>query len=231
MALEIKGVIVPNDDQEIYEIFGYSTTSPNNVRSALADAKGEPLDVEISTCYGGDIDAGSEIYSILKAYKGGIQIHITGLAASAASVIAMAGPSEMAPTARMLVHNVSTIAGGNYHDMDHSSEMLQQADKSLAAAYIAKSGMSEKDALAMMDKETYLTAQQAVDLKLVDKVMFAAEPPQLAAGFGLLPRAVIEKMRAILAKQKQGEKPDKGDPPEPDGQKDKEKTLLMIDLI
>lgn len=225
--LEIKGYIVPNDDVEIYELFGYSVTCPADVRAVIETANGEPLDIEISTCYGGDIDSGSEIYSALKSYKGGVNIAITGLAASAASVIAMAGPSEMAPTARMMVHNVSTMAGGNYHDMDKTSEILQQADKSIAAAYMAKTGMSEADALAMMDKETWLTAQQAVDMKLVDKVMFAETGPQdLVAAMRMpLPRAVIEKTREMLKNQKV--------PPAESlpANSAKEKALLMIDLI
>jgi ATP-dependent protease ClpP protease subunit len=210
MAVEVKGYVVSDDDQPIYSLFGYTTTAPGNIRQAIADANGGPLDVEISTCYGGDIFAGSEMYSALRGYSGGVNIRITGLAASAASVIAMAGPSEMSPTAQLMVHRVSSMAQGNYHTMDDASDSLQQADKAMAAAYETKSGMAEKDALKMMDAETWITAAQAVELGLIDKISDAAVPQIVNAIEGLpLPRAVIEKTRAMLAEKKAsaGEKP------------------------
>lgn len=195
MKINVKGSIVPNGDKWIYDWFGMDVTSPKDVSDALEKANGMPVDVEINSG-GGDIFAGSEIYTALRSYSGGVNIHIVGLCASAASVIAMAGQSEMSPTAMMMVHNVSSYAEGDYRDMDHQSEVLQQANKTIAAAYVGKTGMAEKDALSMMDKETWLTAQQAVDKGLVDKVMFA-DATQFAASYsnGLLPRAVIDKIR------------------------------------
>lgn len=234
MSVEVKGYIVPDDDQFIYDLFGIGTTAPQNIRQAIAKANGAPLDVEISTCYGGDVFSGSTIYSALRSYKGGVQIHITGLAASAASVIAMAGPSDMSPTAQLMVHRVSSCAQGNYHAMDASSDSLQQADKSIAAAYVAKSGCTEKDALKLMDSESWITAAQAVQLGLVDKISDAAAHQMVNAAYGLpLPRAVIEKTRTMLAEKKAGtgEKPESAEtktgedakpqpdaPPEPDAQ-------------
>lgn len=215
MAVEIKGYIVPDDDQWIYDWFGIGTTAPQNIKQAIADANGAPLDVEISTCYGGDVFAGSTIYSALRSYQGGVHIHITGLAASAASVIAMAGPSDMSPTAQLMVHRVSSAAQGNYHAMDTSSAALQEADKAIAAAYVAKSGMAEKDALKLMDNETWITAAHAVELGLVDKISDAAVPQMINAAYGLpLPRAIIEKTRVMLAEKKAGagEKPESAEP-------------------
>lgn len=215
MAIEIKGYIVPDDDQWIYDWFGIGTTAPQNIRQAIAEANGAPLDVEISTCYGGDVFSGSTMYSALRSYKGGVRIHITGLAASAASVIAMAGPSDMSPTAQLMVHRVSSMAQGNYHAMDTSSASLQEADKSIAAAYVAKSGMPEKDALKLMDNETWVTAAHAVELGLVDQISDAADTQLINAAYGLpLPRAVIEKTRAMLAEKKAnaGEKPEPAEP-------------------
>jgi ATP-dependent protease ClpP protease subunit len=128
---------------------------------------------------------------------------VVGLAASAASVIACAGKSDIAPTAQMMVHNVSTWAAGNYHDMDHASNMLKQANRAIAAAYTEKSGMSEKDALDLMDAETWITAQDAVDYGLIDKIAGSQNSIQdedasvrLAASVGgMLPPSVINKMQ------------------------------------
>lgn len=194
MKINVKGAIVSSDVKWVYDWFGIEATCPKDVNDALEKSNGQSVDVDINSG-GGDIFAGSEIYTALKSYQGGVNIRVVGLAASAASVVAMAGPSEMSPTAMMMVHNVSSYAEGDYRDMNHQSDVLQTANKTIAAAYIAKAGMSESDALDLMDKETWLTAQQAVEKKLVDKVMF--ENIQLVASFGspMLPQSVIDKIR------------------------------------
>ena len=201
MKVKIKGVIVANDDKMIYDWFGIEATSPADISNAIEKANGEVLDVEINSP-GGDVDAASEIYAALRGYAG-TRIHIVGFCASAASMVAMAGKSEMVSTARMMVHRVSAYADGNCHEHDDTSEALQKADRSVASAYVTKSGMSEKQALDMMDKTTYLTADEAVKLKLVDRVMFQAEEPQqlAASASGLLPRDAVEKIRSLIRNQ------------------------------
>lgn len=202
MKIDIKGAIVSNDDAWIYDWFGETYTSPKNVSAALEEANGEDVDIEINS-NGGDVFAGSEIYAAIRAYPGTVNIHVVGLAASAASVIACAAKSDIAPTAQMMVHNVSTWAAGNYHDMDHASNMLKQANRAIAAAYVEKSGMSEKDALDLMDAETWITAQDAVDYGLIDKIAGSQNSVQdedasvrLAASVGgMLPPSVINKMQ------------------------------------
>ena len=197
MKIEVKGSIIPNGDKQVYDWFGMDSTCPKDVSSAIEKSNGMPIDVEINSG-GGDIFAGSEIYTALKSYSGGVNIKIVGLAASAASVIAMAGKSEMSPTAMMMVHNVSSYAEGDYHSLDIQSNILRQANKTIAAAYVAKAGITELDALNLMDHETWLTAQQAVDKGLVDKVMF--ENLQLSAAYGnaMIPQSVIEKIRNTI---------------------------------
>ena len=129
---------------------------------------------------GGNVFAASEIYTELKGYKGNVRIQVQGLAASAASVIAMAGHCEMSPTALMMVHNVSSSASGDYRVMEHQGDVLKTANKTIAAAYVAKTGMSEAEALAMMDEETWIDAEKAVELKLADGVMFTNQPLSLS---------------------------------------------------
>lgn len=195
MRINVKGAIVPNGDKWIYDWFGIDATCPKDVADAIDKAGGQKIEVEINSG-GGDIFAGSEIYTALRAYPGGVSIHIVGLAASAASVISMAGYCEMSPTAMMMVHNVSSYADGDYREMDHKADVLRQANKTIAAAYIGKTGMSEKDALALMDDETWLTATQAKEKGLVDAVMFNSAP-QIAASVGseMLPKSVLDKIR------------------------------------
>ena len=198
MRIDVKGTIVSNNDKWIYELFEYDATCPNDVIKAIDQANGEPLDVYINSG-GGDIFAGSEIYSALRSYKGEVSIHVVGFAASAASVIACAGKSDISPTAMFMVHNVSGRAQGDYHVMDKSSYVLRTANKSIAAAYMAKTGMSEKEALAMMDQETWLTAQQAVAKGLIDKIA-ENQNLKLVAAYQtpLIPQSVIDKVRNIV---------------------------------
>lgn len=84
------------------------------------------------------------------------------MAASAASVIACGGDSDISPTAMLMVHNVSAESSGDYHQMDKTSNVLKKANQAMAAAYVEKTGMKESDALAMMENETWLTAADAV---------------------------------------------------------------------
>lgn len=196
--VSIKGPIISSSQQWIYDFFGIEATSPSRVNKILDAVLGsEDLEVEINSC-GGDISAGSEIYTAIRGYtKGAVKINVVGSAYSAGSVIAMAGPCYMSPTAMMMCHKVSTSTYGNSEDMDKVSSKLQVADQTIANAYIAKSGMSMEDALDMMKKETWLTAQQAKDMGLIDGIMFDNQSnTQLYNSFsGMIPEEVIEKMQ------------------------------------
>ena len=195
MKINIKGVIVMNDDKWIYDYFGIEATSPNMIHGAIESADGEELEVEINSG-GGSVFAGSEIYTALKAYEGNVITKVVGLAASAASVIAMAGKKVlMSPTAQIMVHNVSSCTGGDYRDMEHMAEVLKSANDTIANAYRIKTGKSQEELLDLMDKETWFTPQKAKNLGLVDEIMF--EPNQLVASAyaGILPPEVIQKMR------------------------------------
>lgn len=209
--IRVCGSIVSSDDAWIYDWFEMEYCCPKNIATQLASIGDEPFEVEINSP-GGDVFAGSEIYTLLSQHKKNMTINVVGIAASAASVIAMAGKCYMSPTAMLMVHNVSACTGGDYRDMDHMSEVLKNANQAIASSYCNKSGMSIEEALKMMDKETWLTAQQAKEKGLIDGVMFENEGDfKLAASIsnGLLPREVIEKMKAeklekITAEKKQG---------------------------
>lgn len=199
MKINIKGPIISNSDAWIYEWFGIEATSPSMVDKAIEKANGEDLEVEINSG-GGSVFAGSEIYTALKSYKGNVTVKIVGLAASAASVIAMAGKKVlMSPTAQMMIHNVSSWAAGDYREMEHTAEILKNANDTIANAYRLKTGKEQKELLSLMDNETWMTAQKAKELGFIDEIMF--EELQLAASTsysGLLPPEVINKMRNTI---------------------------------
>lgn len=194
MRVDIRGDIIPNDDKWVYDWLEVDGTCPRDVHAAIENAGGEPLEVSVNSG-GGDVFAGSEIYEALRTYPGEVNIHIV-YAASAASVIACARKSDIPPTGMVMVHNVSSVARGDYHDMDKSSEILQQANRAIAAAYTAKSGKPEGEVLAMMDRETWLTGQEAVDMGLVDAI---STPARLtASGPGTMPPEVVARIKATV---------------------------------
>lgn len=197
--IDIKGVIVSNDVKWIYDLFEIEATSPRMVYEQIKDANDDDLEVIINSG-GGDVFAGSEIYTILKSYAGDVVTKIVGIAASVASVIAMAGKKVLiSPTAQMMIHNVSAISQGDYRDMRHSADVLENYNKSIANAYMLKSGMSQEELLKLMDEETWFNAQQAKEKNLVDEIMFDDNSqPVLVASAGnaqMIPQQVINKIR------------------------------------
>ena len=208
-VIEVKGPIISNDDYWIYEWLDMEATCPKNVNKALKELNGEGVTVEINSP-GGSVFAGSEIYTALKSYKGNVRVEIVGLAASAASaasVIAMAGDKVlMSPTAQIMIHNSSVSAAGDKNDMEHTSEILKGVDESISNAYKLKSGLTTEELLELMDNETWLTSKTALDMGLIDEVMFEDEAPQLVANVGgMIPGHVVNKLRNTLKKDKQDE--------------------------
>lgn len=121
---------------------------------------------------GGDCVAASQIYTMLMEYKGSVTVKIDGIAASAASVIAMAGTEVlMAPTALLMVHNPLTVAIGDTEEMQKAIAMLDEVKESIITAYELKTGMSRAKLAHLMDAETWMNAQKAIELGFADGIL------------------------------------------------------------
>lgn len=203
MKISIRGPIVSSNQHRLYQFYGMEATSPRSVADALAKGNGERAEVEINSG-GGEIFAASEIYTALRSYAGGVIVRIVGLAASAASIIAMAGESEMTQTGMMMIHNVQSSADGDYRQMEHTAGVLRDANHAIISAYVAKTGRPEAEIAAMMDAETWITAERAVELGLVDRVMQpdTGQKP-LAADFysGMLSEDALRRAENFLKGQ------------------------------
>ena len=199
--INIRGVMVPNDYKWYYDFFGEDCTCPKDVQQVMdAFVDGDEIEVYINSP-GGVIDVGSEIYTLLKGRKENVKIYITGEACSAASVAAMAAYCEMSPTSLMMVHCVSTYAEGNHSILEHTAEVLRTADRAMCRAYVDKSGMTEEEALQMMEHTTWLTAEQALERGLIDAVMFRNEEkgPMVAGPLFALPtEEQMEKVKKAV---------------------------------
>ncbi|MFC4403311.1 head maturation protease, ClpP-related [Gracilibacillus xinjiangensis] len=203
--ISIRGPIISSNQQWIYDWLDMEATSPKKVNRELATASNnEDIEVEINSG-GGYVFEGSEIYTALKSYPGNVTVKVLGIAASAASVIAMAGKKViMAPTAQMMIHNAASIAIGDYRDMDHEAKVLKNVNQTISSAYRIKTGMEEQELLDMMDDETWLTPQQAKEKGFIDEVMFENDMQFVASDETnqMLPQSVIDKLRnEILEKQ------------------------------
>ena len=162
---------------------------------------------------GGDCIAASQIYAMLMDYKGKVTVKIDGLAASAASVIAMAGTEVlMAPTALMMVHNPLTIAIGDSDEMQKAKAMLDEVKESIINAYEIKTGQSRAKLSSLMDAETWLSAHKAVELGFADGMLTdgkrqAADTAEAAENYAFSRRAVTNSLMDKL-KPKENEQPE-----------------------
>lgn len=123
---------------------------------------------------GGDVFAASQIYNMLMDYKGKVTVKIDGLAASAASVIAMAGGEVLiSPTGLFMIHNPMTLAFGDTVEMEKAISMLSEVKESIINAYELKTGLSRAKLSRLMDAESWFNAKKAVELGFADAILFS----------------------------------------------------------
>lgn len=192
MRLTMNGIVAADDDVEIYGWFGYSAFSPRALRDALDTLpEGEDLVLEINSP-GGSVDAGSEIYSILRGSNAHTVAEIQSLAASAASYMVM-GADEVviSPAAQMMIHLPVCSTRGDRNDHLRSVGMLDATREAILNTYeLHTKGKSDRAELRrMMNTETWLTAQEAVAHGLADRILDdgdeGAGHSALAAAYGL----------------------------------------------
>ena len=135
---------------------------------------------------GGDVFAAAQIYNMLMDYPHDVTVKIDALAASAASVIAMAGSKVlMSPVAMMMVHNPATIAIGDSEEMQKAIDMLSEVKESIMNAYEIKSGLSRHKISQLMDAETWMNAKEAVKLGFADEILFAGKKDDAPSDDGI----------------------------------------------
>lgn len=143
-----------------------------------------PISVWINSP-GGDVFAAAQIYNMLMDYPYDVTVKIDGLAASAASVIAMAGTTvEMSPVAMMMIHNPATIAIGDSEEMKKAVKMLDEVKEAIMNAYEIKTGLSKNKISKLMDAESWFNAKKAVELGFADKILFIKGQDDVTDGVG-----------------------------------------------
>lgn len=185
----------------IYDVIGEDMWSQGMtakvVSSVLRKAGGEDVTVNINSP-GGDFFEGLAIHTLLSDYEGRVKVRVVGLAASAASVIAMAGDDvEIAESGFLMIHNAWTVALGNRNDLAEAASMLEKFDKSMVSLYASKTGMDQDEIAGMMDKETWVTADEAIDMGFASAVL---NKDKLGKDEKYASKAKMKKIDIALAK-------------------------------
>jgi len=174
-------------DAIFVDSFFETGVSAKSIRDELAKVpENERVLVRINSP-GGDVFEAAAIFTMLSQHKGGVDVQIDGVAASAGSYIAMVGDTvTIADGAMMMIHNAHTFAFGDSRDMRSAADLLDKVTENIVRAYAAKSDLSEKDVAAAMDDETWYTAAEAVDAGLADEVLetLSVEDYKIPAVFG-----------------------------------------------
>ncbi|MEE0126131.1 MAG: Clp protease ClpP [Enterococcus faecalis] len=207
--IDIKGEIVDNDTGEFWDYVEVplTYTYPKVIQQAIENDEDEEIIVDVASG-GGDVFSASEIYTMLKSSGKNIVVNIQGMAASAASVISMAGNViNMSPTAQMMIHKASVFGYGNSDDLEHQAKVLDGIDESIASAYEIRTGMKQEDLLKLMAEETWMNAKKALDLGFIDNIMFVNEDEEevgMTFSNSIYKRPskqVINKFKNLIAKE------------------------------
>ena len=155
---------------------------------------------------GGDCFAAAQIYNMLMEYPGTVDVHIDGIAASAASVIAMAGNHvAISPVGMMMIHNPATVSIGDEREMKKAMEMLSEVKESIINAYELKTGLPRKQLSNMMNAESWMNAQKAVELGFADSILYDGddeddEPEGMIFSRAAVTNSLLNKLKAQMPK-------------------------------
>ena len=183
--------------------FGDEIT-PKEFRGELNSGQGK-VTVWINSP-GGDCFAAAQIYNMLMEYSGHVDVHIDGIAASAASVIAMAGNHvAISPVGMMMIHNPATVSIGDEREMKKAMEMLSEVKESIINAYELKTGLPRKQLSSMMNAESWMNAQKAVELGFADSILYDSvdeddKPEGMIFSRAAVTNSLIEKLKARMPK-------------------------------
>lgn len=199
--IKLNGPVIGDGSTWLYDWLGMPYISASRVSKELDAAGGGEVELYINSG-GGSVFAGSEVYTILKEYPGKISAKITGVAASAASYIALAADDiRMAPLAQFMIHNAAIGTDGDKRVHSSRKDLLEGVDESLISVYMKKSGKTRDQLAELMNNETWMNAQKAVELGFVDGILFEEDNAMVAVTnsiSGEIPPHVEEKLRDFL---------------------------------
>lgn len=176
VKINVKGPIVSNSVAWLYNYLGWDCTSPNTISKGLEEANGEDVVLEINSP-GGVVVYGYEMYTAIMNYPGKVTAHVI-CAASAATLLTCACDEALISDAGIfMIHNAQSSADGDYRDMQQSSDMLQEINAGIINAYEKKTKLSREEIQSLMDSNTYMSPQTAIEKGFIDGFMFEQNEP------------------------------------------------------
>ena len=211
VKIEVKGYIVSNVTAKAYHFFGWDACGPKDISEKLAEAAGDEVILEINSP-GGSCVYGYEMYTALMEYEGKVTAHVINAASAASLLVCAADEALASDTCILMIHNTQCSAYGNYRDMQMSADALREFNTGIINAYVRKTGKTREELQGMMDNETYMSPQKAIENGFIDGYMFG-EPDDhgqeegsaiqgnmmLAAVNAAFPVMPEEKAREIMA--------------------------------
>jgi len=196
----IKAAKSDDNSISIFDVIGADYwgegVTASRIAGALRSLNGADVTVNVNSP-GGDMFEGLAIYNLLREYEGKVTVKVLGLAASAASIIAMAGDDiQIGRGAFLMIHNCWVYAMGNRHDLAQIASDMEPFDKAMGDIYSVRTGLSKEEVASMMDGETYIGGSDAVDKGFADRLLSADE----ISDDDDSPEAALRKLDALLAK-------------------------------
>lgn len=203
--IEIKGPIVSNDVGWIYNYFGMDAAYPNLIKEGLADAAGDDVVIEINSP-GGVCVYGYEMYTAIKEYEGKVTAHVISAMSAATLLVCASDEALISDTGIFMIHNAQSQASGDYRDMEMEADALKEFNAGIINAYVRKTGKSREEIQALMDKDSYMSPQTAIENGFVDGYIFGdpnqkVEPEALATKIVAADVQIIPEDKAIALRQ------------------------------
>ena len=169
--INVKGPIISNDSAWLYHYFGWDATSPSMIAEGLEEAAGEDVIIEINSP-GGICIYGYEMYTAIMNYEGNVTVHVISAMSAATLLVCAADKALISDTGIFMIHNTQSYAAGDYRDLQMEADALKEFNAGIINAYVRKTGKSREEIQSLMDNNSYMSPQTAIQHGFVDGYLF-----------------------------------------------------------
>lgn len=169
--IKLRGPIVSNDMGWIYDWIGWDAAYPRQLEEALEEAAGDDVVIEINSP-GGVCIYGYEMYTAIRNYEGKVTVHVISAMSAATLLVCAADEALISDTGIFMIHNAQSSAEGDYRDMQMEADALKEFNAGIINAYVKKTGKSREEIQQLMDNDSYMSPQTAIDQGFIDGYMF-----------------------------------------------------------
>ncbi|GFI24151.1 ATP-dependent Clp protease proteolytic subunit 1 [Lachnospiraceae bacterium] len=187
--INVKGPIISNDSAWLYHYFGWDATSPSMIAEGLEDAAGEDVIIEINSP-GGICIYGYEMYTAIMNYEGNVTVHVISAMSAATLLVCAADKALISDTGIFMIHNTQSYAEGDYRDLQMEADALKEFNAGIINAYVRKTGKSREEIQSLMDNNSYMSPQTAIQQGFIDGYLFG-DPNAKEGRQEIIPTSVV----------------------------------------